>query len=101
SFNADFHRAHAQRSEAPDPSPGPPRRQSPMAVPARLPQESGNGRIGHPVEPGPDREDAAPGRLGEHQGVRRIRARGGTFTRPILEQLGEDATLLTIDTNAD
>ena len=25
----------------------------------------------------------------------------GTFTRPILEQLGEDATLLTIDTNAD
>jgi len=25
----------------------------------------------------------------------------GTFTRPILELLGEDATLLTIDTNAD
>jgi phospholipid N-methyltransferase len=25
----------------------------------------------------------------------------GTFTRPILEHLGEDATLLTIDTNAD
>ena len=25
----------------------------------------------------------------------------GTFTRPILEQLGPDATLLTIDTNAD
>ena len=25
----------------------------------------------------------------------------GTFTRPILERLGEDATLLTIDTNAD
>ena len=25
----------------------------------------------------------------------------GTFTRPILDRLGEDATLLTIDTNAD
>jgi phospholipid N-methyltransferase len=25
----------------------------------------------------------------------------GTFTRPILEKLGDDATLLTIDTNAD
>ena len=25
----------------------------------------------------------------------------GTFTRPILEKLGPEATLLTIDTNAD
>ena len=72
-----------------------------LAVPPRLPEESGDGRIGHPVVANPDRQDACAGRLGGDQAVRRIWPGVGTFTRPILEKLGPDATLLTIDTNPE
>ena len=72
-----------------------------MAVPPRLPQESGDGRLDHPVEPDADRQDAWPGRLGEHQAVRRIWPGRRHLHRPVLDRLGPDAKLVTIDTNPD
>ena len=54
-----------------------------MAIPARLPETSGDGRIDHPVEPAADRADASAGRLGQHQAVRRIwTGRRDLYPRP-------------------
>ena len=73
-----------------------------VAVPARFPEASGDGRIDHPVEPGADRQDAPAGRLGQYQAVRRIWA-GRRHLHPadLLDRMAPDATLVTIDTNSD
>ena len=67
-----FFRAHAESPASPAAPPRPALAKPALAVPARLLQASGDGRLDHPVEPGADRQDASPGRLGEHQAVRRI-----------------------------
>ena len=72
SIHVDFTRAHAEGFTPPSAPPRPPLAEPPVAIPSRLSQESGDGRLDHPVEPGADRQDARPGRLGEHQTVRRI-----------------------------
>ena len=73
-----------------------------VAIPARLPEASGDGRIDHPVEPGADRADAAAGRLGQHQAVRRIwPGRRHLHPADLLDRMAPDAKLVTIDTNPD
>ena len=72
SFHAVLLRAHAEKSSSAAAQSRPPRTEPAVAIPARLHQESGDGRLDHPVEPHADRQDARPGRLGEHQVVRRI-----------------------------
>ena len=83
-------------------APGSPDAKPAMAVPARVPQESGDGRLDHPVEPDPDRPKMlAPV---DWETTRLFVEYGpgvGTFTRPILDRLGPDATLIAIDTNPD
>src|SRR3954454_8571292 len=73
SFHADLIRANPEESASSQRAAArPPLAQPEVAVPSRLPQESGDGRIDHPVEPGADRQDARSGGLGEHPAVRRI-----------------------------
>ena len=73
-----------------------------VAVPARFPETSGDGRVDHPVEPGADRARCL--RPVDWENTKLFVEYGpgvGTFTRPILDRLAPDATLVTIDTNAD
>ena len=84
---------------APRDTPG---HQPALAVPSRLPQESGDGRVGHSVVANPDRQDARAGRLGDDQVVRRIWP-GGRHLHPPDPRKARRPTrrCLTIDTNAD
>ena len=66
----------------------PPLAEPAVAVPARLPEESGDGRIGDPVEPGPDRQDAEPVDWENTQLFVEYGPGVGTFTRPMLDRLG-------------
>ena len=83
----------------------PPRRasgeQPAVAVPARLPQESGDGRIGHPVEQGADRQDARRRSTGTRSSCSSNMARASAPS-PGRSSTGcrPDATLIAIDTNA-
>ena len=61
---AHFDRENPQRPAPPRPAHRTAGAEPALAVPARLPQASGDGRIDHPVEPDADRQDARPGRLG-------------------------------------
>ena len=64
--------------------------------------KSGDGRLDHSVEPGADREDAEPGRLGQHARCSSNMARASAPSRGRSSTgLAPDATLVTIDTNPD
>ena len=74
-FNAHFDRPNHQ-----GPPPFRPPRRAPCAepaaaIPARVPEASGDGRLDHPVEPNRHRQGARPGRVGQNPAVRRIWSR--------------------------
>src|SRR5690242_14747792 len=66
SNHVDFTRADAERLTQDPAAPRPPFTQPAMAVPARLPEKPGDGRLDHSIEPCAHRQDAEAGRLGEH-----------------------------------
>src|SRR6266700_3851278 len=72
SIHVLFTRAHAERITSSSASPRPPQPKRAMAIPARIPEEPGDGRLDHSVEQSADRKDARAGRLDQHQTVRRI-----------------------------
>src|SRR5205823_7978104 len=73
SIHVDLTRANAERLTSSSAPPRPPFAEPAMAIPARLFQKPGHGRLDHSVEQSADRKDARSGRLGEYEAVRRIR----------------------------
>ena len=100
--NDHFVRPHAQGPAPFRPPGGAPGDQPALAIPPRLPEESGDGRIGHPVEQGPDRPDARRRSSGTRSSCSSNMALASAPS-PARSSSGSapDAKLMAIDTNAD